>query len=452
MSKHITILGAGLVGSLAAVLLRKRGFSVDLIERRPDMRKQSMSAGKSINLALSQRGWRALELAGLRKDIEEIAIPMYGRALHQTDGKEVFQPYGKNNEAIYSVSRGELNQKLMSLAEAEGTTIHFNTRITDVDIETNQLHTATALWPTQPDLLIAADGAFSALRNAYLKRDRYNYHQFYIEHGYKELHIPPTVDGKFALDKNALHIWPRKNFMLIALPNTDCSFTVTLFFPMEGPLSFQTVNTEVEIQQLFETYFPDVIPVMPDYVSMYQNNPTSSLITVKCLPWIYSDKNFLIGDAAHAIVPFFGQGMNAGFEDCRILAELIDEHGNQSWNTILPAYQQARKTNGDAVADLALYNFIEMRDLVADPAFLERKKIEKQLGTLYPEQFNSVYEMVSFSHTPYRTAWQCLEEQNHLLKQIMDAGDFATLIQTTAFKTKLDQWMTEYSHRIAAFQ
>ncbi|MBL7772641.1 MAG: FAD-dependent monooxygenase [Chitinophagaceae bacterium] len=456
MKKKITIIGAGLVGSLLAVLLKKKGFTVDLLERRPDMRKNNISAGKSINLAMSVRGWKALELAGLRRDIEEIAIPMFGRCIHHTDGSTVFQHYGKNNEAIYSVSRGELNRKLMTLAEEAGVNIQFNQRITEVDIDRNEIYLEnldSGLTETrfQNDMIIAADGAFSALRNAYLKRDRFNYHQFYIEYGYKELHISPDDQGNFQLDKNALHIWPRKNFMLIALPNIDGSFTCTLFFPYDGSPSFNSIgNNDEAIHQLFETYFPDVIALMPNYINDFKNNPTASLVTVKCYPWTYSDKSMLIGDAAHAIVPFFGQGMNAGFEDCSTLMELMAEKGDDNWLEILPAYQEARKKNGDAVADLALQNFIEMRDLVADPIFLERKRIEKQIGLLYPQYFNSVYEMVSFSNTPYSYAIHCLKAQDELLANIMAEGAFDVLILQDAFKLKLEEMLKAYKTHVDA--
>lgn len=457
MEKKITILGAGLVGSLLSVLLQKRGYKVTILERRADMRLANMSAGKSINLAMSVRGWAALELAGLKTDIEEIAIPMYGRQIHNLDGSTMFQAYGKNNEAIYSVSRGELNKKLMTLAEANGVTIKFNQRVEDVELDTQVLKIEDAQTLVKSEyqdheMVIAADGAFSALRNAYVKKDRFNYNQFYIEHGYKELFIPAGENESFLIEKNALHIWPRKNFMLIALPNFDGSFTCTLFFPFEGNPSFSAIKTEADAKQFFETQFPDALQLMPTFAEDYFKNPTSSLVTVKCFPWIYEDKSFLIGDAAHAIVPFYGQGMNAGFEDCRILMEIMDASSSKSWNEILPVYQQARKKNGDAVADLALQNFIEMRDLVADPLFLARKKIEKQLGLLYPTQFNSVYEMVSFSNTSYHFAISCQKAQDKLLQKIMDEGDFETNINLPEFKNSLDKWIVEYASEVALLE
>lgn len=452
MKRKISILGAGLVGSVLSILLRKKGYEVTIYERRPDMRTDALVGGRSINLAMSERGWRALDLAGLRKDIESIAIPMYGRFLHQQDGTTVLQEYGKNHEAIYSVSRGELNKKLMDLAEAHGVQIYFNQRCTHVNVPENRISLEDAQTGQSRDLtcdlLLGADGAFSALRMAYMHLDRTNFSQYYVNAGYKELKIPPGENGSFLMEKNALHIWPRGKFMMIGLPNPDGNFTCTLFFPFEGENSFSAVQTSQEIEDFFKKYFPDAVPLMPDYISDYQNNPVSSLITVKIEPWIYQDKSALIGDAAHAIVPFYGQGMNAGFEDCTILYELMEKHG-EDWSEILKQYQAKRKPNGDAVADLALENFIEMRDKVADPVFLERKKIEKELGKMYPQQFNSVYEMVSFSHTPYAYALGCSQAQNALLQKIQQQGDFFQNIQDENFKKQLEEWMEMYSLDVA---
>ena len=446
MARSVTILGAGLVGSLLSIILRKRGYEVTIYERRPDMRSASIAAGRSINLAMSARGWKALDLAGLREDMEALAIPMYGRFLHQADGTAASQQYGKNNEAIYSVSRGELNKKLMSLAEQVGVKINFEHRCTRVDVPHNRLHLETPDGKEKlinADLLFGADGAFSALRSSYTYMDRVNASHQYLEHGYKELSIPPAEDGAMRMEKNALHIWPRKNFMLIALPNTDGTFTCTLFLPFEGDISFEAIKTKEDILSFFNTHFPDAVPLMPTLVEDFMNNPTSSLITTYIKPWHYQDKSALIGDAAHAIVPFYGQGMNAGFEDCTILSGLLDKYG-EDWNTILNEYDQKRKPNGDAVAQLALLNFVEMRDRVADPHFLERKKIEKVLGKRYPDKFISVYEMVSFSHTPYNTALRCIQAQDQLLGHIMSEGDFFQNVDQNGFNNKLDQWVNDY--------
>lgn len=450
MNRKVTILGAGLVGSVLAVMMRKRGYEVDIYERRPDMRVNTIGAGRSINLAMSNRGWKALEIAGLRTEIESIAIPMYGRFLHQQDGTTAFQAYGKNEEAIYSVSRGELNKKLMDLAESYGANIFFEHKSSHVDVANNRVNIEKPDGSTdiiQCDLLFGADGAFSSLRTAYSYMDRTNFSQYYIEAGYKELFIPPGPNSSFLMEKNALHIWPRGNFMMIALPNPDGNFTCTLFFPFEGNPSFESVKTEEEIKHFFETYFPDAISMMPTYIEDYKRNPVSSLITVKIEPYNYQDKSLLIGDAAHAIVPFYGQGLNAGLEDCSVLWELMDNHGDD-WMTIFNTFSKRRKPNGDAVAELALQNFIEMRDKVADPIFLERKKIEKDLGKRYPEIFNSVYEMVSFSHTPYAFAWESGAVQDVLLEKIMQHGDYFAKVNDPEFLQMLDNWMADYKDQI----
>lgn len=448
--RKVTILGAGLVGSLLSILLRKRGYEVDVYERRPDLRTTEIGAGRSINMAMSTRGWKALDLADMRASIEELVIPMKGRYLHQADGSSAFQAYGKDGEAIYSVSRGELNKKLMDKAEELGVRIHFSHTCTHVNIPQNIITLKDAegnVSELSCDLLFGADGAFSALRTSMSHMDRTDFQQFYISSGYKELCIPPDAAGNFQLEKNALHIWPRRNYMMIGLPNVDGSFTCTLFFPFEGNPSFDSLKTSEDVLAFFKEQFPDALPLMPTLTEDYNTNPTSSLITTRIYPWSYQDKSCLIGDAAHAIVPFYGQGMNAGFEDCSVLWELLDQHG-EDWETILKTFQKLRKPNADAVSELALANFVEMRDKVADARFLERKKIEKDLGKRYPGVFNSVYEMVSFSHTPYAFAWQSMEAQDWLLEAIMNLGDYEQNIENPDFRAQVDALMHTYAKRI----
>ena len=450
MTRKVTILGAGLVGSLLAIILRKKGYGVTIYERRQDMRSAAISAGKSINLATSERGWKALEMAGLKEEIMEIAIPMYGRQLHLPDGSTAFQPYSKNNEAIYSVSRGELNKKLMTLAEQHGVEIKFEHRCSHVDVPNNtatfQLTDKTEV-KVQADLLFGADGAFSALRESYTHLNRVNFDQHYLEYGYKELAILPGKNGEWMMEKNALHIWPRGNYMLIALPNTDKTFTCTLFMPFEGPVSFEQLGTEEAVSKFFSEQFADAKELMPELLKDFFGNPTASLVTMHINQWHYNDKSALIGDAAHAIVPFYGQGMNAGFEDCSTLSVLMDKLGDD-WTSILKEYEIKRRPNGNAVASLALLNFVEMRDKVGDPMFLQRKKVEKELGKLFPEQFVSVYEMVSFSHIPYDTAIQCIAAQDGLLQKIMGEGDFFANIENNTFGDALGKWITEYHEAV----
>jgi kynurenine 3-monooxygenase len=421
--KESIIIGAGLVGSLLSIYLSKRGYKVKIYERRADMREENISAGRSINLALSDRGIQALEEVGIMEEIKKIAIPMHGRFIHNNDGSTAFQQYGNDGQFINSVSRGELNKKLMDLAEQNDVEIFFNERCESIDWGKNTVqfegpnnHRSTVNY----QLLFGSDGAFSAARLSHqLQHDRFQYQQYYIDYGYKELTIPAGPNGEFAMEKNALHIWPRGNYMLIALPNIDGSFTCTLFFPFDGDPSFASLDTKEKLRSFFEKTFTDAVPLMPTLEDDYFNNSTSSLVTVKCYPWVREDKFALIGDAAHAIVPFFGQGMNCGFEDCVVLNSLIDKH-QEDWNTILAEYQQLRKPDGDAIADLALNNFIEMRDKVADPKFLLQKKIEAAFSKKYPGKWIPAYSQVTFSpHIRYSEALKNSIKQDHIMKQIM---------------------------------
>lgn len=426
MNKNVTVVGAGLVGSLLSIYLAKRGYKVDVYERRNDMRKTSMSAGKSINLALSDRGWRGLQGVGIADDIKKIAIPMYGRFIHHKDGSTAYQPYGKEKQAIYSVSRAGINMKLMDLAEKQANvSLHFNERCVHTDRQKMEIvfeHTETKnSSKVKTDLLFGADGAFSAARlNMQLNSDRFEYNQHYIDCGYKELTIPAGKDNSFLIEKNALHIWPRGSFMMIALPNFDGSFTCTLFFPFEGEKSFASLKTKDDVKHFFENEFPDAVPLMPTLLEDYFSNPTSSLVTVKCYPWTFDDRVALIGDAAHAIVPFYGQGMNCGFEDCVVLNELIEKH-HENWPAILEEYQTLRKPDGDAIADLAIMNFIEMRDKTADPKFLLQKKIEAHFSEKHPNKWIPLYSMVTYSpHIRYSQALQEGMRQEKIMEKIMN--------------------------------
>lgn len=395
-SKHIAIVGSGLVGTLASIYLRKRGYHVYVFERRPDPRQHSLEDGRSINMALSNRGIKALDDVGMAEQVKQIAVPMNGRAIHDVQGNIKFQPYGKEGEFINSISRGGLTQILIKKAEESGVEFFFSHRCTRIDLENSTLTFSTnnAIFEKSFDTILGADGAFSAIRGAMQITERFDYSQSYIEHGYKELHIPAGKNNEFLLEKDALHIWPRESFMLIALPNADATFTCTLFFPLEGEVSFENLKSDTQIVNFFRSTFPDVVELMPDLLIDFKTNPTSSLVTIKCFPWTKNNA-LLIGDAAHGIVPFFGQGMNAGFEDCRILNELLDTH-NDDWQKASSEFQILRKPDTDAIAQLALENFIEMRDLVADEAFLLRKKIEAKLHELYPEKWIPLYSMVTF--------------------------------------------------------
>lgn len=422
MEKRITIAGAGLVGSLITILLARRGYKVDVYESRPDMRAAGFIGGRSINLAMSERGWTALKKAGIADSIESVAIPMYGRMMHSVDGQQVFQPYGKEGQAIYSVSRGGLNLELLKLAgQFPGVSFHFEHPVRGVDFSGNTLQVEDPngkVFDIPVDICLGTDGAFSAIRLAMQKRNRFNYSQTYLEYGYKELTIPADSAGKHQLEKNALHIWPRGNFMLIALPNTDGSFTCTLFLPYEGSVAFEQLNSDESVVSFFETWFPDALSLMPDLLTNFYENPTASLVTIRCTPWEVNSRFLIFGDASHAIVPFYGQGMNSGFEDCSILDDMLEEQ-DDNWEAVIRRFSAERPADADAIANLALRNFIEMRDLVGDPKFLLRKKIEAWLQDTFPDAYLPLYSMVSFSNTPYREAWEAGLQQDQLFEEIM---------------------------------
>ena len=406
-NQRITVVGAGLVGSLLSILLARRGYQVHVIERRPDPRFGKLVGGRSINLALSDRGLLALDRAGIADDVANVSIPMRGRMVHTLEGNPALLPYGVGDQAIRSVSRGGLNTTLIELAARENNvTLTFARELGEGELAVHD----------DDRIVIGADGAFSAVRYAMQRRDRFDYSQEYLAHGYKELNIPPGS----SLDKNALHIWPRASFMLIALPNVDGSFTCTLFLELD---TFATLGQSVGVaREWFGKTFPDALALMPHFEDDWQRNPTSSLVTVRCFPW-HVGNTMLIGDAAHAIVPFFGQGMNAGFEDCRVLMEILDDT-DDDWSLAMPAFESARKKNADAIAVLALENFVEMRDKVADPVFLAKKKIERRLATLVPDLVTPLYTMVTFSpHIPYAEALRRGRAQERVLDAAVKIPD-----------------------------
>ncbi len=434
--ERILIVGAGLVGSLWALMLGQRGYHVEVYERRPDMRKFGFAGGRSINLAMSERGWRALAVAGVEEAIREEAIPMKGRMMHDLKGNLTFQPYGLEGQAIYSVSRAGLNLKLIEAADALGNVrFFFGHKCTRVQFGESPLLFFAApegqAIQRSADLVFGADGAFSAVRYSMQRTARFNYSQQYLEYGYKELSIPSADGGEHQLEKNALHIWPRKQFMLIALPNAGGDFTVTLFLPFKGENSFEQLQSPRAVRAFFEKWFPDALELMPDLEKDFLENPTGTLMTVRCRPWQKNGNTLLMGDAAHAIVPFYGQGMISGFEDCRILNDMLEE--GQSWSDIIQTFSDSRPKDTNAIADLALRNFVEMRDLVADPTFLLRKKLEKVLHQKYPERFLPVYSMVSFSHIPYAKALEEQGKQDALFERILAHPQPEAVLDDEAF-------------------
>ncbi|MDT0642438.1 NAD(P)/FAD-dependent oxidoreductase [Zunongwangia sp. F363] len=430
--KNIAVVGSGLVGSLLALYLKKAGHQVTVFDRRPDVRKVEFS-GRSINLAMSDRGWKALRTVGIEEEIRNLALPLDKRAMHVNDKPLYFQKYGKEGEAIFSISRGVLNRKMIDLAEDAGVKFRFEEKVWDIDMPEAKLYTGEtekSEWKEYDfELIFGADGAFSRIRHKMQRQSRFNYSQHFIDVGYKELTIPANEDGSHKLDNASFHIWPRGEFMLIAMPNLNGSFTCTLFMPFEGEYSFDTITTEEKADDFFEKFFPDIKAEISNLKRDFFKNPTSAMVTIKCFPWAFNDKIALVGDSAHAIVPFYGQGMNAGFEDISVLFDKMKKHEND-WENIFKAYQKERKPNADAIAELSYQNFIEMSRKTADPEFLLRKKIEKRFGEKHPENWIPLYSRVTFSDRPYAEALAIGERQRRIMDEVM---------KTENIKEKWDQ-------------
>lgn len=404
-NENILIIGAGLCGSLLALRLGQRGFNVKVMEKREDLREINISAGRSINLAFSDRGIKAMRMVGLQEVVEPLCIPMNGRMLHDIDGKTFLSKYsGRDHEYINSISRGKLTGLLMDHAEAlDNVTIEFNKKCTNVDFEQKRAsffcYELNKEISIEADVIFGAGGAGSALRKSYYlaRKFLFSFSQNYLTHGYKELSILPTESGNFKTYKNALHIWPRGDFMLIALPNLDGSFTVTLFLSFDdGEFNFNNLITPEKVTQFFKQEFPDAYDLMPNLTQDFFINPTSPLGTVKCSPWHYKGNSLLLGDAAHAIVPFYGQGMNASFEDVVEFDKFLDDHKGD-WEDTFKAFESSRKRDTDAIADLAIDNFHEMKDHVANPIFQEKRKLEMALESHFPEEYSSKYSLVTFN-------------------------------------------------------
>jgi kynurenine 3-monooxygenase len=420
---QFTIVGAGLAGALLASYLGRDGYRVDLHEKRADPRIHDPERGRSINLALSVRGIQALREIGLAEEILHHAIPMRGRMMHAQSGALMFQPYGKDDsESINSVSRSGLNIALLDAAARYPTVrMFFEHRCSGIDLVTGTLdildgkHTSKKV---PSEIVIGADGAYSAIRQQMQRQERFNYQQDYLSHGYKELTIPPGSGAGFQMEKHALHIWPRASFMMIALPNLDGSFTCTLFWPNEGPNSFAALQTEADVLGYFQDQFPDAVPLMPDLGQQFFVNPVGSLLTVRCQPWHFDGRVVLLGDACHAVVPFLGQGMNAAFEDCTVLTRCLRDHA-PDWKAAFCDYEQRRKENTDALADLAIDNFLEMRDRVRSRLFLWKKRVDILLHKLLPGWYLPLYTLITFTTMPYAAARRRARQQERIVRWLV---------------------------------
>jgi len=425
------LIGSGLAGGLLAAYLGRRGYDVDLYERRADPREGNIIGGRSINLALSTRGIHALEQLGIADEVLQHAIPMRGRMIHDKPGNLHFAPYDVDpNKHINSIGRAALNTTVIEAAQRyPNVRVHFNHRCTDVDLDSTTAELVDSsveagVSPADPvrqvievsaDAIIGVDGAFSAVRQSMHKKlADFEYDESYLAHGYKELTIPPALDGSWRMEKEALHIWPRKSFMMIALPNPDGSFTCTLFWEFEGPRSFASTKTDDDVRRFFDEEFPDAVPLMPALLEDFKNNPTGSLVTIRCAPWYHKDKVALVGDAAHAVVPFYGQGMNAAFEDCVVLDECLAEFPDNR-ERAFAEYFARRKENADALADLAVENFIEMRDKTASRTFRAKKKLDHALEAALPGIYLPLYTMVTFTRIPYAEAAQRARRQDSII-------------------------------------
>ena len=438
--QNIAIVGSGLVGSLLALYLRRQNHKVTIFDRRPDIRNVKFS-GRSINLAMSVRGWNALEGIGIKKDIEHLGIPMKHRAIHVNEKPDYNQAYGNEGEAIYSISRGVLNRAMIDLAEKEGAVFKFEEKVWDVNLPEAKIYTGEtekSEWQEyQFDIIFGCDGAFSRVRHKMQRRSRFDYSQDFLDTGYKELTIPAAPDGTHIIDKNALHIWPRGKFMLIALPNLDGSFTCTLFMPHEGENSFEQLKTDEQVLSFWKKHFPDTIDLMPTLLEDFKNNPESALVTMKCFPWTYWNKVALVGDSAHAVVPFYGQGMNAGFEDVFVLNQIIENDTTGDWEQIFKTYENSRKPNADAIAELSYRNFMEMSSKTADPKFILRKQIEKKFANTYPSLWEPLYSRVTFSNRPYSEALAIGDQQASIMDQIMDIPNIENLWDSPEIMDKI---------------
>src|SRR5437868_6623302 len=444
MATKFVLIGSGLAGGLLAAYLGRRGYDVDLYERRADPREGNIVGGRSINLALSTRGIYALEQLGIADEVLRHAIPMRGRMIHDKFGALHFSPYDRDpNKFINSIGRAALNTTVIEAAQRyPSVRVHFNHRCTDVDLQSatatlgsSGAEAAVSAADSDPqiiksraDALVGVDGAFSAVRQSMQKKiSGFEYDESYLAHGYKELTIPPAPDGSWRIEKNALHIWPRKSFMMIALPNPDGSFTCTLFWEFEGPHSFTTTKTDAEVRRFFSEEFADAVPLMPTLLEDFKDNPTGSLVTIRCSPWYYRDRVCLLGDAAHAVVPFYGQGMNAAFEDCVVLDECLEKFANDR-ERAFAEYFKRRKENADALADLAIGNFIEMRDKTASRTFRAKKRLDHLLEAALPGVYLPLYTMVTFSRIPYAQAARRARLQDRIIYSIFAALTLVLLL------------------------
>lgn len=442
--EKILVVGSGLVGSLLSTYLARDGYEVHLYDRQQDPRNGRRRTGRSINLTICERGFAALDRMGIGDRVREISVPCYGRYIHSVDGTVEYQPYGNNREAIHSVARNELNDLLLEVAlEQPGIHVHFEQKCLEVDLDAPEVVFQSLrtdeVTCVRADRVIGADGANSKIRNAMQAVPGFRQKQEFFEQAYKEISVPPSPSGGWALPADAIHIWPRRHYMLIGFPNRDFTFTFALHMPFEGKTSFASIRTPEALLELFRRSFPDALPYVPNLVEDYFNRPESKMITVRCYPWTYGGRVALIGDAAHAIVPSYGQGANCGFEDCSVLYDLLQASGGD-WARTFNEYEMSRKPNADAIADMALEHFYELRDFVGASEFLLRKELERWVNVLYPN-YKSLYELVSFTNVPYAEAMRQDREQRALVDQLLAIPGIRQNRDAPEVRAMVDQFM-----------
>jgi kynurenine 3-monooxygenase len=437
---EIAVIGGGLTGTLLAIFLARHGYQIDVFERLPDARREHNESMRSINLAVSTRGWLALEKAGIGDSIKEISVPMKGRMIHDLSGRLTFQQYSSLDKVIYSVSRRALNNELLTQADQfSNLKIRFNETCASANLDSGELFIenkrAKQNYSKFYRHVFAADGAFSKIRMQMQESQHVQFSQKYLMEGYKELTISADSNGSYKMDKNALHVWPRNEFMLIALPNLNGSFTSTIFLPFEGEYSFSALDTSSKIKSFFRKFFPDFTVLIPDLDDQLLSRPASPIVHIQCYPWSYKDKYLLIGDAAHAIVPFYGQGMNCAFEDVHILDDMIKSQ-DRDWTKLFRTFEEQRKPNTDAISELSLNNYTEMRELLTKPEFILKKKIENLLNKLSPSKWTSLYSLVTFSNIPYKNALEEGKKQEAIMNEIMQIPDIENLWMKEDFLCK----------------
>jgi kynurenine 3-monooxygenase len=445
--ENAIIVGGGLVGCLLAAYLSKRGYRVDVFDRNPDPRGAEAKPGRAINLTICDRGFKALDAVHAGDIVRRISVPAYGRMIHSLNSELNYQPYGNNGEAIYSVLRTDLGTVLLEFAEQQpNVEFHFNEKCVSLELEPLKVEFEETgsgrcrSW--EAARVFGADGAFSAVRTLMQRLSRFNYSQEYLDQGYKELTLPASSPVAWAGKKKVLHMWPRGRYVLLGFPNTDGSFTCSLHMPFEGTPSYSSIRTPADVRAFFRAEFPDVADEIPNLEEDYFVYPPNPMLTIRCAPWTFEGKVALIGDAAHVLFPYYGQGANAGFEDCELLMNCLEKH-DDNWQAAFQEYEQIRKPNMDAIADMCAEHYVELRDLVGDSQFLLRKSVERKVNQMYPEKYVPLYSMIAFSSMPYCEALRRDQVQRRIIDQLIALDDLLTKMESGEIEEFIHRLMSD---------